>query len=117
MNIKKSARAEFTIKKIEDALSITIKDMNSVTISGEQSSAKDIVDSANMYPFGDANRLVVVKNFAPIKDKQAFETIQTYLNAPLDSTIFEYIKLFISGMPRGSTCLELFKAISKFEPH
>ena len=32
-------------------------------------------------------------------------------------TIFEYIKLFISGMPRGSTCLELFKAISKFEPH
>ena len=27
----------------------------------------DIVDSANMYPFGDVNRFVVVKNFAPQK--------------------------------------------------
>ena len=33
------------LKKIEDALAITIKDMNAVTLSGEQVSAKDIVDS------------------------------------------------------------------------
>ena len=75
------------LKKIEDALSITIKDMNSVTISGEQSSAKDIVDSANMYPFGDANRLVVVKNFAPLKNKDEYKIIESYLKTPLASTV------------------------------
>ena len=31
------------MKKIEDSLQITIKDMNMVTISGEQTTAKDIV--------------------------------------------------------------------------
>ena len=48
------------LKKIEDALSITIKDMNSVVISGESATAKDIVDSANMYTFGDANISVFI---------------------------------------------------------
>ena len=66
------------LKKIEDSLAITIKDMNSVVISGEQTSAKDIVDSANMYPFGDANRLVVVKNFAPLKNKEEYKVIEGY---------------------------------------
>ena len=78
------------LKKIEDALAITIKDMNAVTLSGEQVSAKDIVDSANMYPFGDMYRLVVVKNFAPTKNKAEFETIQKYVNTPLDSTVLVF---------------------------
>lgn len=78
------------LKKIEDALAITIKDMNAVTLSGEQVSAKDIVDSANMYPFGDMYRLVVVKNFAPTKNKAEFEVIQKYASAPLDSTVLVF---------------------------
>ena len=78
------------LKKIEDAVSITIKDMNMVVMSGEQISAKDIVDSANMYPFGDANRLVVVKNFAPLKNKEEYKTIESYLKAPLTSTILVF---------------------------
>ena len=78
------------LKKIEDALNITIKDMNSVTISGDQVTAKDIVDSANMYPFGDMFRLVVVKNFAPSKNKSEFETLQNYTKQPLDSTVLVF---------------------------
>lgn len=78
------------LKKIEDSLSITIKDMNSVVISGEQTSAKDIVDSANMYPFGDANRLVVVKNFAPLKNKDEYKIIENYLKQPLNSTVIVF---------------------------
>ena len=50
------------LKKIEASLSIAIADMNSVTISGESSSAKEIVESVNLYPFGDLYRLVVGKN-------------------------------------------------------
>ena len=51
------------LKKVESALSIQIKDMNTVTLSGESVTAKDIVESANTYPFGDLYRLVVVKNY------------------------------------------------------
>jgi len=78
------------LKKIEDALGITIKDMNTVTLSGEQVSAKDIVDSANMYPFGDMFRLVVVKNFAPTKNKAEYDIIQKYVSEPLDSTVLVF---------------------------
>lgn len=78
------------LKKIENSLNLTIVDMNSVTISGESTSAKEIVESANLYPFGDMFRLVIVKNFNPSKDKQAYETIQKYLNQPLSSTVLVF---------------------------
>lgn len=78
------------LKKIQTALNLTIVDMNSVTISGESTSAKEIVESANLYPFGDEFRLVVVKNFNPSKDKQAYSVIQEYLNKPLSSTILVF---------------------------
>lgn len=95
------------LKKIENALNLTIVDMNSVTISGESTSAKDIVDSANLYPFGDAFRLVVVKNFNPSKDKQAFTVIQDYLNKPLSSTVLVFFS------PDGA---EFFKSMKNIEP-
>lgn len=94
------------LKKIENALNLTIVDMNSVTISGESTSAKDIVDSANLYPFGDAFRLVVVKNFNPSKDKQAFTVIQDYLNKPLSSTVLVFFS------PDGA---EFFKNMKNIE--
>lgn len=94
------------LKKIENALSLTIIDMNSVTISGENTSAKDIVDSANLYPFGDAFRLVVVKNFNPSKDKQATLVIQDYLNKPLSSTVLVFFS------PDGA---EFFKNMKNIE--
>ena len=95
------------LKKIESALSLSIVDMNSVTISGESTTAKDIVESANLYPFGDNYRLVVVKNFNPSKDKQAFQTIQEYVNKPLNSTILVFFS------PDGS---EFFKGMKNIEP-
>lgn len=78
------------LKKIENSLNLTIVDMNSVTISGDSTSAKDIVDSANLYPFGDVYRLVVVKNFNPNKNKDAFDVIQEYLKKPLQSTVLVF---------------------------
>jgi len=53
------------LELIENALNITIKDMNSVTMLGDQIQALDIIDSASVFPFGDPYRLVIVKNFNP----------------------------------------------------
>lgn len=94
------------LKKIETSLNLTIVDMNSVTISGESTSSKDIVESANLYPFGDEFRLVVVKNFNPSKDKQAYSTIQEYLNKPLKSTVLVFFS------PDGA---EFFKGMKNIE--
>lgn len=92
-----------SLKKIEGALGLTFKDMNAVTIQGGAVSAKDIVESANVYPFGDQYRLVVVKDFNPSKNKDDFKKIQDYLKAPLNSTILVFFN------PEGS---EFFKGMS-----
>lgn len=95
------------LKKIEDSLSILVKDMNSVVISGEQVTAKDIVDSANMYPFGDNYRLVVVKNFAPLKNKEEYNKIEAYTKAPLESTVLVFF---------NPDSAEFFKGMSHITP-
>ena len=68
------------LKKVEDSLNLTIKDMNSVTISGDSTTATDIVTSANLYPFGDLKRLVIVKDFAPGKAvaKEEYKILENY---------------------------------------
>jgi len=83
------------LKKIEESANINIKDMNIDIISGEKTSAKDIVASANIYPFGDEYRLVVVKNYNPTKNKEDFDLIQNYLNNQLSSTILVFLILTI----------------------
>lgn len=95
------------LQKIEDALGLTIKDMNSVTISGESVSAKDIVDSANIYPFGDAFRLIVVKGFSPTKNKDEQGIIKKYLESPMPSTVLVFFN------PDGA---EIFKGMSHITP-
>lgn len=92
-----------SLKKIENTLGLTFKDMNSVTLSGTSVSAKEIIESANMYPFGDNYRLVVVKDYNPTKNKEEFERIQKYLKSPLDSTILVFFN------PDGA---EFFKGMS-----
>lgn len=94
------------LNKIEAAANITIKDMNSITISGESTTAKSIVESANLYPFGDEYRLVVVKNFNPVKDKQAAAVIQQYLNQPLSSTILVFFAVDGAEFYKGMKNLE-----------
>ena len=44
------------LKKIEDSLNITIKDMNSVTISGDSTSAKDIGNGKGRRPCNNNGR-------------------------------------------------------------
>lgn len=105
------------LKKIEDSLNITIKDMNSVTISGDSTNAKDIVTSANLYPFGDLKRLVVVKDFTPTKSsKEEYAVISEYLKQPLDSTVMVFFNPethdFYKNM-KGLTPIDCSKIDSK----
>ena len=95
------------LKKIESSLCIMIKDMNSVVISGESSTARDIIDSANIYPFGDTHRLVVVKNFSPTKNKDEAKAIEEYLKAPLESTVLVFFN------PENA---DFFKGMSHITP-
>ena len=83
------------LEMIEKKLNISIKDMNSVTLLGDQVDAKNIVDSANVFPFGDEYRLVVVKNFNPkgsTGTKKNFNesVIEEYLDAPTGSTVLVF---------------------------
>ncbi len=103
------------LKKIEDSLSITIKDMNSVVISGDKVTAKDIVDSANIYPFGDEYRLLIVKDFAPIKNKEEYKILETYLKTPLASTIIVFFNPDTHEFYKGMSNLTQIDC-SKIEP-
>ena len=114
------------LKKIEDSLSISFKDMNAVTMSGEDVTMKEIVDSANVYPFADAFRLVVVKNFNPIKSEQKKEQLSSaaaqakkelndYLQSPLSSTILVFFNLDGAEFFKGIKNLETIDC-SKIEP-
>ncbi len=78
------------LKKIEETANITIADMNSVTISGDGLIVKDLVASCSIYPFGDAYRLVIVKNFIVPKDKQDKAELENYLKNPMPSTVLVF---------------------------
>lgn len=95
------------LKKIEESVQVQFKDMNSVVLNGETITAKDIVEAANIYPFADNYRLVVVKNFAPTKSKDEYKIIQNYLLNPLVSTIIVFFNIdnadFYKGMKNLTT--------------
>lgn len=97
------------LKKIQDAATINITDMNAVTISGENVTVKDIVASASIYPFGDTYRLVIVKNFALTKDKAEKEELEKYLADPLSSTILVFFN------PDGAESFKNFANITKVD--
>ncbi len=102
------------LKKITDKANIMIKDMNSITLSGEGVSAKEIVDSANVYPFGDAYRLVVVKNYAGTT-KDELEVLKEYFASPLSSTI---LVLFCPEKPENYRAMSDITLVdcSKIDP-
>lgn len=83
------------LEMIENALNISIKDMNSVVMLGEQIQATDIIDSASVFPFGDPYRLVIVKNFNPKgtggnKKNSNENIIQEYLKGVNPSTVIVF---------------------------
>ena len=88
--------------------------MNSITLSGEGVSAKEIVDSANVYPFGDAYRLVVVKNYAGTT-KDELEVLKEYFASPLSSTI---LVLFCPEKPENYRAMSDITLVdcSKIDP-
>lgn len=85
------------LEMIEKQTNIAFRDMNSVIISGEQTTTHEILESASIFPFGDAYRLVVVKSFNPKaqvgKKSQNELLLEKYLNEPLQSTILVFFNL------------------------
>ena len=85
------------LEAIEKRLNISIPDMNSVILLGDQCDAKDIIDSASVFPFGDEYRLVVVKNFNPkingTKKTDNEIIIENYLDAVSNSTILVFFNI------------------------
>ena len=81
------------LKKIETCAGIQFKDLNSVTLNGDTISVSDIVESANIYPFGDNYRLLVIKNFNIPKNNQDFKILEDYLSNPLKSTIIVFFNI------------------------
>lgn len=81
------------LKKIQDAASVQFLDMNLVSFDANENklSAREIVDSANVYPFCDNYRVVIVKNFAPTKNKEELSILQKYLDNPLSTTILIFL--------------------------
>ena len=80
------------LKKIQDATGIQFPDINQINLDANETkfSARDIVDSANVYPFCDNYRLLIVKNYDPQKNKEESSIIQTYLSNPLLTTILVF---------------------------
>ena len=105
------------LKKIEEKLAIQFKDMNYVTLSGQGLLARDIVLSANIYPFGDEFRLVVIKSYNPDKNKEELKVLQEYLNEPLKSTILVFFSPdgadFAKNL-KGITTIDCNKIDSKY---
>ena len=82
------------LEMIENKANISILDMNSVTLSNDTISVKEIIESASVFPFGDEYRLVVVKNFNPknVGSKKNSPEIELdkYLSMPMSSTILVF---------------------------
>jgi len=53
------------LELVQNKLDISFPDMNSVTLSGETTNVKEIIESASVFPFGDPYRLVIVRGFNP----------------------------------------------------
>ena len=83
------------LELIESHINISIVDMNSVSIIGDQTDIQKIIDSASIFPFGDEYRMVVVRNFnpkagTPSKKSQNEIILEKYLDSPMSSTILVF---------------------------
>ena len=81
------------LKKIQDAAGVQFKDMNFIILDADEKklTLQEIVDSANVYPFCDQYRVIVVKNFSPTKSKDESKILQDYLSNPLPTTILIFL--------------------------
>ena len=79
------------LEQIVAACNLTMPDMNRVDIQAP--TASDIVAGANVYPFGDQIRLVVVHDYCPKTSGQEKEIIEKYLDNPLKSTVLVFFNL------------------------
>lgn len=85
------------LEAIEKRLNIVVPDMNSVTLVGDACDAKDIVDSASVFPFGDEYRLIVVKNFNPktngTKKTDNEIILEKYLDSASKTTVLVFFNI------------------------
>lgn len=80
------------LQQIISACNLSMPEMNYVAM--DNPSADDVVASANIYPFADRYRVVVVREFLgkPSADAQQ-KIIEKYLASPMPSTILIFLSL------------------------
>lgn len=108
------------LEQIVEAASVNMKDMNMVDMNSP--TASDIVASANIYPFGDERRVVVVHDYAPKSGDKEKKEIEAYLLSPMPSTVLIFFNLsddtFISKFKDKLTYVDCNKldagSISKY---
>jgi len=80
------------LEQIEKTCNLQMADLNKVSL--DNPTADDIITSANMYPFGDAYRLVVVNDWSPkTAVEQEKKKIEAYLSNPMPTTILVFFNL------------------------
>lgn len=80
------------LEQILSACKLSMPEMNYVNM--ENASADDIIASANIYPFIDERRVVVVKDFA-LKSSadSATKKIEAYIKNPMPSTVLIFFNI------------------------
>lgn len=80
------------LEQIVSACDLSIPEMNQVNM--ENASVDDIVASANIYPFIDKYRVVVVKDFEPKSNSDNnTKKLEAYLKNPMPSTILIFFNI------------------------
>ena len=80
------------LEQISNACNLSMSEMNRVELFS--CSADDIVTSANIYPFIDQKRLVVVRDFGPKANaSKELQTISAYLDNPMPTTVLVFLNL------------------------
>lgn len=76
----------WSLDLIEKACNLNFPDFNKVIFSGEGFDAQAIVESAQVMPIGDQNRLIIVKDYLNKKNEKEKKIILEYLKNPVPTT-------------------------------
>jgi len=82
------------LDNIKKALNISFKDMNEVIMQGDSVTKEEVAQSASIFPFADAYRLVQINDFNnKAKSKAKEDELLKYLKNPMAETVVVFFSL------------------------
>lgn len=82
------------LENIKNALNISLKEMNEVIMQGDSVTKEEIAQSASIFPFADAYRLVQVNDFNnKAKSKLKEDELLKYLKNPMKESVIVFFSL------------------------